>query len=75
MSKRSEWVEQNQTQQGVKMGLVDPSIFMNYVRYTEFLSNISKGMDRGKAIVKAADYLGVHRTTVLRAVTFFEDCA
>jgi hypothetical protein len=73
MSKRSDWVESNKTQEGVKLGMVSPAMFMDYVRYKEYLDNLQKGLSRGQAIQKAADYLTVHRRTVERAVIFFED--
>lgn len=75
MSKRSEWIETNQTKDGIKLGMIAPAVFLDYVRYTEFLSNINQGMERGKAIQKTAKYLNVHRTTIIRAISFYEDCA
>ena len=73
MSKRSEWFEKSNAQDGVKLGMMSSAVFMDYVRYKEYLDRLQKGMTRGQAIQKTADYLTVHRRTVERAVIFFED--
>ena len=73
MSKRTDWIEQNKTQEGVKLGMVSPTVLMDYVRYNTFLEFLPKSKSKRQAMEKAADYLTTTRTTVLKAVVFFED--
>lgn len=73
MSKRTEWIEHNKTQEGVKLGMVSPTVFLDYVRYTTFLEYLPKSKSKRQAMEKAADHLTTTRTTVLKAVMFFED--
>lgn len=73
MSKRSDWIEKVNVQEGVKLGILSADIFMYYVRYKEFLELVAKGETRYHAMVKTSEYLNVSRRTIERAVIFFED--
>ena len=73
MSKRTDWIEQNKTSDGVKLGMVSPTVMMDYVRFTTFMDYLPNSKSRRQAMEKAAKYLTTTRTTILKAVTFFED--
>lgn len=73
MSKRTDWIEKNQTSEGIKLGIVSGSMLLSYVRYITFLEYREKGLSKEQSLIKTADYLNVGRTTVQNSVNFFQD--